>query len=69
MNPRRSFYRKIIYVAAIAALLAAGADRNVKSNQGYTPLDVAKFPDFAPNQDVIKALEEPAAPSDRENAW
>jgi ankyrin repeat protein len=43
----------------VRMLLAAGANRNVKSNQGYTPLDVARFPDYAPNEEVISALEGP----------
>ena len=41
----------------VRMLLAAGAKANVKSNDGYTPLDVAKFPDYAPNDEVIKLLE------------
>jgi ankyrin repeat protein len=40
----------------IQMLLAAGAERNVKTDQGYTPMDIAKFPDYAPNTDVIRAL-------------
>lgn len=44
----------------VRMLLEAGANKNVKSNQGYTPLDIAKFPDYAPNDAVIAALEEPA---------
>jgi ankyrin repeat protein len=43
----------------VRMLLAAGANRNAKSNQGYTPLDLAKFPDCAPNKEVITALEGP----------
>jgi ankyrin repeat protein len=43
----------------VRMLLAAGANRSAKSNQGYTPLDVAKFPDYAPNTEVIKTLEKP----------
>jgi ankyrin repeat protein len=46
----------------VRMLLAAGANPNVRSNQGYTPLDVAKFPDYAPNDDVISALEAEKAP-------
>lgn len=49
----------------VKMLLATGANRNARSNQGYTPLDVAKFPDFAPNTEVIKALEEPVPPSSK----
>lgn len=41
----------------IRVLLQAGADRNAKTLQGYTPLDIAKFPAYAPNQAVIDALE------------
>ena len=41
----------------VRTLLASGANPNVKSNQGYTPLDVAKFPNYAPNNEVINALE------------
>jgi ankyrin repeat protein len=41
----------------VRILVSAGADRNARSNQGYTPLDVARFPDYAPNDDVINALE------------
>jgi ankyrin repeat protein len=44
----------------VRMLVAAGANRNAKSNQGYTPLEVAKFPDYAPNDAVIAALQEPA---------
>jgi uncharacterized protein len=47
----------------VRMLLAAGANRNVKSNQGYTPLDVAKFSDWAPNTEVINALEQPTPPT------
>ena len=43
----------------VRTLLAAGANRNAKSNQGYTPLHVAKFPDYAPNKEVISDLEGP----------
>ena len=43
----------------VRMLLAAGANRNVKSNQGYTPLDLAKIPNHLPNDDVITALEGP----------
>jgi len=46
-------------VGLVRTLLAAGANRNAKSNQGYTPLDMAKFPDYAPNQEVITALKGP----------
>jgi ankyrin repeat protein len=45
--------------ALVRMLLSAGANRNAKSNQGYTPLDVAKFPDYAPNTEVIETLEKP----------
>lgn len=44
----------------VRVLLAAGANPTLKSNHGYTPLDVAKFPDFAPNDEVIAALQKPA---------
>lgn len=44
----------------VRMLLAAGANPNMKSNQGYTPLNVAKFPDYAPNDEVIAALQQPA---------
>ena len=40
----------------VRLLLSAGANRDSKSNQGYTPLDVAKFPDNAPNEGVIHLL-------------
>ena len=43
--------------------LPPAANRNVKSNQGYTPLDVAKFPDYAPNNEVISELEKPISPT------
>jgi hypothetical protein len=33
----------------------------LKTDQGYTALDIAKFPDYAPNDAVIHALEEPPA--------
>jgi uncharacterized protein len=41
----------------VRLLLSAGAKADVKSNQGFTPLDVAKFPDYAPNDGVISLLE------------
>jgi ankyrin repeat protein len=41
----------------IRMLIAAGANPNARSNQGYTPLEIAKFPDYAPNDAVIAALE------------
>jgi len=41
----------------VRTLLKAGANPNAKSKQGYTPLDVARFPDYAPNDEIIKALE------------
>jgi ankyrin repeat protein len=44
----------------VRMLLAAGANPNVKSNQGYTPLDVARFPDYAPNDAVIAELKQAA---------
>jgi ankyrin repeat protein len=44
-------------VGLVRTLLAAGGNPNVKSNQGYTPLVVAKFPDYAPNNEVISALQ------------
>jgi ankyrin repeat protein len=47
--------------ALVRMLLAAGANRNVKEiPHGWTPLDVAKFPDYAPNDEVIAALQQPA---------
>jgi len=47
----------------VRILLAAGARRDVKSNQGYTPLDVAKFPDYAPNDEVISELQKLISPT------
>lgn len=44
----------------VRMLLAAGANGNVRSTLGYTPLDVAKFPDYAPNDEVIAALQQSA---------
>jgi uncharacterized protein len=41
----------------IRMLLAAGADLNAKTSQGYTPMDIAKFPVYAPNDAVIAALQ------------
>jgi uncharacterized protein len=41
----------------VRMLLAAGADRTLRTAQGHTPLDTAKFPVPAPNDEVIKALE------------
>ena len=41
----------------VRLLLTAGANKNAKSNDGYTPLDVAQFPDHAPNDEVIHLLE------------
>ena len=47
--------------ALVKMLLAAGANRNAKEiPNGWTPLDVAKFPDYAPNDEVIAALQQPA---------
>lgn len=43
--------------ALVRMLLAAGANRNAKDASGWTPLDMAKFPDYAPNEEVIRALE------------
>lgn len=43
----------------VRLLFSAGANRNLKSNDGYTPLDIAKFPDYAPNYGVIHLLENP----------
>ena len=44
--------------ALVRMLLAAGADRNAKEMpNGWTPLEVAKFPHYAPNEEVIRALE------------
>jgi ankyrin repeat protein len=42
----------------IRQLLAAGADVNAKTSEGYTPMDIAKFPVYAPNDAVIAALKE-----------
>lgn len=45
----------------VRVLLAAGANRNAKEMpNGWTPLDIAKFPDYAPNDAVIEALQESA---------
>ena len=44
-------------VTLVRLLLSSGANRNAKDTSGLTPLDVAKFPDYAPNDEVIKALE------------
>lgn len=41
----------------VRMLLTAGANRNAKESHGWTPLDTAKFPDYAPNDEVISALE------------
>lgn len=41
----------------VRLLLDAGANRNAKDASGWTPLDVARFPDYAPNDEVIRALE------------
>jgi len=41
----------------VRMLLAAGADKNAKDQRGHTPLDYAKFPDFA-NAEVSNALED-----------
>ena len=41
----------------VQTLLAAGADKGIMAYNRYTPLDVAKFPNFAPNGDVIALLE------------
>ena len=41
----------------VRMLLAAGVNRSARTNQGYTALDVAKVPDYAPNEEVIRALE------------
>lgn len=40
----------------VRMLLAAGANRYIQTDHGYTPLDMAKFPDHAPNEEVIRAL-------------
>jgi ankyrin repeat protein len=42
----------------IRMLLAAGADPAARTSQGYTPLDIAKFPANAPNEKVIAALQQ-----------
>jgi ankyrin repeat protein len=44
-------------VDLVRVLVAAGADPNLKESHGWTPLDIAKFPDYAPNDEVIRALE------------
>jgi hypothetical protein len=41
----------------IRMLLAAGANENVKDQEGYTPMDIAKWSNYAPNMAVINALE------------
>lgn len=41
----------------VRTLLAAGANRGAKESHGWTALDVARFPDYAPNDEVIRALE------------
>ena len=41
----------------VRILLAAGANPNAKETHGWTPLDVAKFPDYEPNDAVIEALQ------------
>jgi ankyrin repeat protein len=43
----------------VRMLLAAGANRDAKDTHGWRPLDMARFPDYAPNQEVISALEGP----------
>lgn len=48
----------------VRILLAAGANRNAQVwPHGWTPLDIAKFPDYAPNNEVISMLEGPAIPA------
>ena len=42
----------------IRMLIAAGADGTVKTSQGYTAMDIAKFPVYAPNDAVIAAMQE-----------
>lgn len=41
----------------VRLLIESGADVNVKEEHGWTPLDVARFPDYHPNEDVIRILE------------
>ena len=41
----------------IRILLKAGASKAPKTKQGYTPLDMARAPVYAPNDAVIEALE------------
>lgn len=43
----------------VKILLASGARRDAKDTHGLTPLDVAKFPDYAPNDKVIDLLSTP----------
>jgi hypothetical protein len=49
----------------VRLLLAAGADRPAKTAQGHTPLDIAKFPMYAPNDEVIAELQK-AGPATRQ---
>lgn len=41
----------------VKMLLAAGADRTLRTSQGYTSLDDAKIPGLSPNDEVVRALE------------
>jgi ankyrin repeat protein len=40
----------------VRLLLSSGANLSLKTNQGYTALDMARFPDFSPNDEVVKLL-------------
>lgn len=42
----------------VRMLLEAGANKNIKTDQGYTALDIARFPDYKPNTDVIDLLKD-----------
>jgi ankyrin repeat protein len=41
----------------VRMLVSAGANGDAKDTHGWTPLDMAKSPDYAPNDEVIAALE------------
>ena len=42
----------------IRMLIAAGADITARTSQGYTAMDIAKIPVYAPNDTVTAALQE-----------